>query len=51
MTPYVLSNCDGIIEMGVGGGNDGGNIIAAGTPKRVKTKLKLYNRTVFEMES
>ncbi|WP_406243049.1 hypothetical protein ACF3M2_03925 [Tissierella carlieri] len=34
--PYVLSNCDYIIEMGVGGGNDGGNIIAAGTPKELK---------------
>ncbi len=30
--PYVLSNCDYIIEMGIGGGSDGGNVIATGTP-------------------
>lgn len=34
--PYVLSNCDYIIEMGVGGGSDGGNIIATGTPAKLK---------------
>ncbi len=34
--PYVLSNCDYIIEMGVGGGTDGGSIIAAGSPKELK---------------
>lgn len=33
---YVLSNCDYIIEMGKGGGNDGGNIIATGTPAELK---------------
>ena len=33
---YVLSNCDYIIEMGEGGGNDGGNVIAAGTPAELK---------------
>lgn len=33
---YVLSNCDYIIEMGEGGGNDGGNIIAVGTPIELK---------------
>lgn len=31
-----LSNCDYIIEMGEGGGNEGGNIIAAGTPAELK---------------
>ncbi|MCM1231142.1 MAG: hypothetical protein NC245_00900 [Muribaculum sp.] len=30
--PYILSNCDYIIEMGPGGGTDGGNVIAQGTP-------------------
>lgn len=30
--PYVLSNCDYIIEMGIGGGTDGGNVIASGSP-------------------
>ncbi len=34
--PYVLSNCDYILEMGVGGGSDGGNIIARGTPSELK---------------
>ncbi len=33
---YVLSNCDYLIEMGEGGGNDGGNVIAAGTPAELK---------------
>lgn len=30
--PAVLSNCDYIIEMGPGGGTDGGTVIAEGTP-------------------
>lgn len=34
--PYILSNCDYIIEMGVGGGSDGGDLIAAGNPKELK---------------
>ena len=34
--PYVLSNCDYIIELGQGGGNEGGNIIATGTPAELK---------------
>jgi excinuclease UvrABC ATPase subunit len=34
--PAVLSNCDHIIEMGPGGGGDGGQIIAAGTPAELK---------------
>ena len=33
---YVLSNCDYIIELGEGGGNAGGNIIATGTPAELK---------------
>lgn len=35
--PYVLSNCDYILEMGPGGGSDGGNLIAAGTPRELKS--------------
>ncbi|HEX3046133.1 MAG TPA: ABC transporter, partial [Bacillota bacterium] len=35
--PSVLSNCDYIIEMGPGGGSDGGNIIATGAPNELKT--------------
>ena len=34
--PYILSNCDYIIEMGLGGGSDGGNVIAVGTPLELK---------------
>ncbi|MDF2544877.1 MAG: transporter related, partial [Herbinix sp.] len=34
--PNVLSNCDYIIELGPGGGRDGGIIIAKGTPKELE---------------
>ncbi len=34
--PYVLSNCDYLIELGRGGGSDGGRIIASGTPSELK---------------
>lgn len=34
--PVVLSNCDYIIELGPGGGNDGGSVIATGTPLELK---------------
>ena len=34
--PYILSNCDYIIEMGPGGGSEGGYIIATGTPEELK---------------
>lgn len=34
--PYVLSNCDYLIEMGPGGGSDGGNVIAVGTPEELR---------------
>jgi excinuclease ABC subunit A len=33
---HVLSNCDYIIEMGQGGGKEGGEIIAVGTPNDLK---------------
>lgn len=33
--PSVLANCDYIIEMGPGGGSDGGHLIAQGTPKEL----------------
>lgn len=38
--PYVLSNCDYIVELGPGGGSDGGYIIAAGTPTELKVNEK-----------
>ncbi len=34
--PYILSCCDYLVEMGPGGGSDGGYIIAAGTPAELK---------------
>lgn len=34
--PYVLSNCDYILEMGPGGGSEGGFLIAEGTPYELK---------------
>lgn len=37
---YVLSNCDYIIELGEGGGNAGGKLIAKGTPAELKNNPK-----------
>ncbi len=34
--PVVLSRCDWIIELGPGGGKDGGRVIAQGTPAELK---------------
>ena len=34
--PAVLGNCDFIIEMGPGGGSDGGYVIATGTPRELQ---------------
>lgn len=34
--PDVLSNCDYIIEMGPGGGSDGGYVLTTGTPAELK---------------
>ncbi|HBN84706.1 MAG TPA: ABC transporter, partial [Clostridiales bacterium] len=36
----VLSNCDYIIEMGPGGGSDGGYVLATGTPAELKVNSK-----------
>jgi len=38
--PTVLSNCDYIIEMGPGGGSDGGYVIATGTPAELRKNKK-----------
>jgi excinuclease UvrABC ATPase subunit len=38
--PVVLSNCDYIIEMGPGGGSDGGFVIATGTPAELKNNAE-----------
>ena len=43
--PYILSNCDYIIEMGVGGGTDGGELIAFGNPLDLNaTKKSIIGR-------
>ncbi|MCL2602864.1 MAG: excinuclease ABC subunit UvrA [Defluviitaleaceae bacterium] len=34
--PVVLANCDYIIEMGPGGGSDGGYVLATGTPEELR---------------
>lgn len=34
--PYILSNCDYLIEMGPGGGTEGGRVIARGTPAELR---------------
>jgi len=38
--PVVLSNCDYLIEMGPGGGSDGGYVIATGTPAELKSNME-----------
>ena len=38
--PALLSNCDYIIEMGPGGGSDGGCVLATGTPAELKGNPK-----------
>ena len=38
--PVILSNCDYIIEMGPGGGSDGGYVLATGTPAEIKKNKK-----------
>lgn len=37
---YMLSNCDWIVEMGPGGGKDGGYLIAEGSPEMLKLNDK-----------
>lgn len=39
--PLILNACDYLIELGVGGGNKGGNIVAIGTPKEIISKETL----------
>lgn len=38
----VIRNADYIIDMGPGGGSDGGTIVAAGTPETIKNTAQSY---------
>jgi excinuclease ABC subunit A len=49
--PHILVACDWLIELGPGGGPDGGRIVAAGTPEQVaagNTPTAPYLREVLE---
>jgi excinuclease ABC subunit A len=48
---HVLASCDWLIELGPGGGPEGGSVIAAGRPEevaRMNTPTALYLREVLE---
>jgi excinuclease ABC subunit A len=48
---HVLAACDWLIELGPGGGPDGGRVVAAGTPREVarsNTPSAAYLREVLE---
>jgi excinuclease ABC subunit A len=50
--PHLLANCDWLIELGPGGGPEGGRIIAEGSPEEVAkmdTPTAPYLREVLEM--
>lgn len=38
--PFILSNCDFILELGEGGGSEGGELIAQGTPLELKNNTR-----------
>jgi excinuclease ABC subunit A len=51
--PHILAACDWIIELGPGGGPDGGQIIATGSPEAVakgKTPTAPYLQEVLEVK-
>ena len=50
--PYVLAACDYLIELGPGGGPEGGYIVASGTPEdisKMNTKTAPYLKEVLEV--
>lgn len=52
-SPYVLAACDWLIELGPGGGPEGGHIVACGTPEEIaagNTPTAMYVREVLEVE-
>jgi excinuclease ABC subunit A len=47
--PHLLASCDWLVELGPGGGPDGGRVIATGTPEALAerdTPTALYLREV-----
>lgn len=46
--PLFLKNCDYLIELGEGGGKNGGNIIAMGTPEEIKKLPTLTGKILKE---
>jgi excinuclease ABC subunit A len=49
--PHLLAVCDWLVELGPGGGPDGGRVVASGTPDQVaagNTPIAPYLRTVLE---
>jgi excinuclease ABC subunit A len=51
--PHILAACDWLIELGPGGGPDGGRVIATGTPEVVantKTPTASYLQAVLEVK-
>jgi len=49
--PHVLASCDWLIELGPGGGPDGGRVIACGTPRSIAgmdTPTAPYLREIIE---
>jgi excinuclease ABC subunit A len=49
--PHLLAACDWLVELGPGGGPDGGQVIACGTPKELAagdTPIAAYLRQVLE---
>jgi excinuclease ABC subunit A len=49
--PHLLASCDWLVELGPGGGPDGGRVVAAGTPEAVAagdTPTAPYLRAVLE---
>jgi excinuclease ABC subunit A len=52
--PYLLANCDWLIELGLGGGPEGGRVIATGPPEEVaamNTPTAPYLRKVLEAKT
>jgi excinuclease ABC subunit A len=52
--PHVLAACDWLIELGPGGGPEGGKVVAAGTPEEVaqkNTPTSPYLREVLEVNA